>query len=220
MSRAARFWNRFADRYAARPIKDVAAYEALLADVAARLKPEDRVLEIGCGTGGTAIRLAGGVAQYLATDFSAEMIRIAKAKPAPPNLRFLLADAGAFPESGPFNAICAFNVLHLVDDLPDLLDQLRRALVPGGLLICKTWCFGDLPLRLRLLFRALRLVGLFPPAQFLRQAELHQTLHAAGFSIDATRVFGARAENPYFVARAMETSLADDSPSNSESHHR
>lgn len=205
MSGAARFWNRFADRYAARPIKDVAAYEALLEDVAARLKPDDRVLEIGCGTGGTAIRLAEGVAQYVATDFSAEMIRISRAKPAPLNLRFLLAEADALPEGGPFNAICAFNVLHLVDDLPGLLHRLRGGLAPKGLLICKTWCFGDLPLRFRLLFRALRLVGLFPPARFLTQAELHQTLQAAGFAVEATRVFGARAQNPYIVARATET---------------
>lgn len=205
MRRAARFWNRFADRYAARPIKDVAAYEALLADAAGRLGPEDLVLEIGCGTGGTAIRLAEGVAQYVATDFSAEMIRISKAKPAPPNLRFLLAEAGALPDGGPFDAICAFNVLHLVDDLPGLLHRLRGALAPNGLLICKTWCFGDLPLRFRLLFRALRLVGLFPPAQFLTQADLHQMLKAAGFAVEATRVFGSRAQNPYIVARATET---------------
>lgn len=205
MSGAARFWNRFAARYAARPIKDVAAYEALLEDVAARLKPDDRVLEIGCGTGGTAIRLATGVARYVATDFSAEMIRISKAKPAPPNLRFLLAEAGALPAGGPFNAICAFNVLHLVDDLPGLLHGLRGALAPDGLLICKTWCFGDLPLRFRVLFRALRLVGLFPPARFLTQADLHQTLQSAGFAIEATRVFGCRVQNPYIVARATET---------------
>lgn len=63
MSRAARFWNRFAGRCAARPIKDVAACEALLENVAVRLKPDDRVPEVGCGTGGTAIRLAEGVAQ-------------------------------------------------------------------------------------------------------------------------------------------------------------
>lgn len=207
MSSAAKFWNRFADRYAARPIKDVAAYEALLADAAARLGAGDRVLEIGCGTGGTAIRLAEGVQQYVATDFSAEMVRIATAKPAPPNLQFLLAEADALPDGGPFNVICAFNVLHLVDDLPGLLHRLRGGLAPDGLLICKTWCFGDLPLRFRLLFRALRLVGLFPPARFLTQAELHQTLQSAGFAIEATRVFGARAQNPYIVARATETPL-------------
>ena len=205
MSRAARFWNRFADRYAARPIKDVAAYEALLADAAGRLRLPDRVLEIGCGTGGTAIRLATGVAQYVATDFSAEMIRIAQAKAAPPNLRFVLAEAGALPAGGPFNAILAFNVLHLVDDLPGLLHGLRGGLAPGGVLVSKTWCFGDLPLRFRLLFRALRLVGLFPPARFLTQADLHRALLSAGFCIEATQVFGTRAQNPYIVARATET---------------
>ena len=205
MSGGASFWNRFADRYAARPIRDVAAYEALLDDVAARLQPAHRVLEIGCGTGGTAIRLAAGVSRYVATDFSTEMIRIAAGKPAPPNLHFMLAEAGAVPEGGPFDAVCAFNVLHLVDDLPGLLCRLRDGLAPGGLLICKTWCFGDLPLRVRLLLRALRLMGLFPPARFLTQADLHRTLQAAGFAIDATRVFGARAETPYIVARATET---------------
>jgi len=76
-----RFWNRVAARYAARPLKDVAAYEALLGDVAGRLQPTDTVLEIGCGTGGTAIRLAPRVAHWLATDFSSEMVRIAQAKP-------------------------------------------------------------------------------------------------------------------------------------------
>ncbi len=92
-NRSMRFWDRIAKRYAARQIKDVAAYEALLADVAARLNPGDRVLEIGCGTGGTAIRLASSVASYTATDFSAEMIRIARAKPAPDTLHFVRADA-------------------------------------------------------------------------------------------------------------------------------
>lgn len=208
MSDAASFWNRFAGRYAARPIKDVVAYEAMLADVAARLRPEDRVLEIGCGTGGTAIRLAPGVAQYIGTDFSAEMIRIAKGKGAPPSLRFLVSDAAELPEGGPFDTICAFNVLHLVDDLPVLLNHLRKGLVPGGQLIAKTWCFGDLPLRFRLLFRALRLVGLFPPAHFLTQTQLHKVIEDAGFAVKVTRVFGSRGENPYSVALATDMPCA------------
>lgn len=217
MTAAASFWNRFADRYAARPIKDVAAYEAMLADVVARLRPEDRVLEIGCGTGGTAIRLGACVSYYIATDFSAEMIRIAKAKVAPPTLSFQLAEAAEVPDGGGFDAICAFNVLHLVDDLPGLLRRLRHGLAPGGQLISKTWCFGDLPLRFRLMFRALRLVGLFPPARFLSQSRLRQLLEDAGFTVTVTRVFGTRGENPYIVAHATEMPCASVSQSQEES---
>lgn len=49
------FWNRFAARYAARPLKNIVADKPMFADLAARVKPTDPVLEIGCGTGGTAI---------------------------------------------------------------------------------------------------------------------------------------------------------------------
>jgi cyclopropane fatty-acyl-phospholipid synthase-like methyltransferase len=200
-SKGARFWNRFANRYAARPIKDTAAYEALVADVAARLRPTDHVLEIGCGTGGMAIRLAPSAATLRATDFSEQMVRIARAKPAPGNLRFDVASAETALDGGPFDAICAFNVLHLVDDLPGLLRDLYRNLHPGGLLICKTWCFADLGRRPRLLFSVLKTVGLFPPATSLTETQLRQMLQDAGFVLIDHRVFGSRPQNPYLVLR-------------------
>lgn len=200
-NRGQRFWDRVADRYAARPIKDIAAYDALIADVARRLCRADRVLEIGCGTGGTAIRLAPLVAQFTATDFSAEMVRIAKSKPAPENLRFVVSHAETALDGGPFDAICAFNVMHLVDDLPDLLGRIRAQLQPGGLLISKTWCFADLGVKLRLLFAVLRAFGLFPPATSLGVAELRQAILDAGFEIVDQRIFGSRSQNPYIVAR-------------------
>lgn len=124
-TKSQKFWNRFAERYAARPLKNVPAYEAMLADVAARLKVTDRVLELGCGTGGTAIRLAPGVARWIATDFSSGMVRIARAKPAGGNLTFVVTDdANAF-DGGPFDAVCAFSVLHLIDDMPAMLRSIR-----------------------------------------------------------------------------------------------
>ncbi len=196
-----RFWDRIAKRYAARQIKDVAAYEALLADVAARLKPGDRVLEIGCGTGGTAIRLASHVASYTATDFSAEMIRIARSKLAPATLHFERADAQRAFDGAPFDAICAFNVLHLVDDLPGLLRQIHFALKPGGLLISKTWCFADLGWKFRLLFAVLRLIGMFPSTARLTSASLTGAITEAGFVIIDQRIFGTHPQNPYSVAQ-------------------
>ncbi|WP_322515653.1 class I SAM-dependent methyltransferase [Rhodopseudomonas palustris] len=200
----AKFWDKVADRYAARPIKDPAAFEAMLADAAGRLRPTDRVLEIGCGTGSAAIRLAPHAAEWIATDFSAEMLRIARAKPAPANLRFVLADARSAFDGGPFDAICAFQVLHLVGDLPGTLAQIHAHLKPGGLLISKTWCFSEMSLKLRSLFFVLRSIGLFPRAQALTKPELRQTLRDAGFEIADERVFGDNPHGPYIVARKPE----------------
>ncbi|NJL08790.1 MAG: class I SAM-dependent methyltransferase [Methylacidiphilales bacterium] len=200
-ARHVRFWNRIADRYAARPIKDPAAFEAMLADAASRFSPTDRVLEIGCGTGSTAIRLAPQVAEWTATDFSPRMLHIARAKPAPENLRFVLADAGSAFDGGPFDAVCAFQVLHLVEDLPGTLARIYAHLPPGGLLIAKTWCFADMGLKLRSLFLVLRLLGIFPSANALTKTALRQTIRDAGFKIVDERVFGTNPHGPYIVAR-------------------
>jgi len=198
---AVQFWDRFADRYAARPIKDTSAYDAMLADVAGRLEPTDRVLEISCGTGSIAIRLAPHVATWTGTDFSAAMLRIASAKPAPDNLRFVLADAEQAVDGGPFDTICAFQVLHLVDDLPEALARIRARLKPGGLLIAKTWCFADMGFGLRALFLVLRALRLFPRVNALSKAALRQTIRDAGFVIEVDRVFGKNPHGPYMVAR-------------------
>jgi len=206
-TRNQKFWNRIAERYAARPLKNVPAYEAMLADVAARLKNTDTVLEIGCGTGGTAIRLAPGVARWTATDFSTEMVRIAQAKPAGDNVSFVVADATQSFVGGPFDAVCAFNLLHLVDDLPATLARIHAHLKPGGHLISKTWCFADMPLKLRALFRVLRAVGLFPAAASLSALQLRHALLDAGFVIADERCFGDYRQNPYIVARKPDSPL-------------
>jgi SAM-dependent methyltransferase len=200
-ARHVRFWNRIAERYAARPLKDPAAFEAMLADAAGRLSPADHVLEIGCGTGSTAIRLAPHVAEWTATDFSPEMLRIARAKSVPDNLRFVLADAQGALEGGPFDTVCAFQVLHLVEDLADTLARIHAQLKPGGLLIAKTWCFADMGLKLRSLFLILRLLGTFPSANALTKSALRQAICDAGFKIEGERVFGTNPHGPYIVAR-------------------
>ncbi|WP_373489172.1 class I SAM-dependent methyltransferase [Blastomonas sp.] len=191
-----RFWNRIAARYAARPLKNVPAYEAMLGDVASRLKGSDTVLEVGCGTGGTAIRLAQGVAQWTATDFSAEMVKIAKAKPSGRNVRFVVSDVSNAFDGGPFDAICAFNVLHLVDDLPEMLTRIHAHLKPGGQLICKTWCFADVNWALRALFPVLRVFGLFPVAASLGATQLRQSIRDAGFEIVDEHLLGIILRTP------------------------
>eukprot|EP01034_Spumella_vulgaris_P015479 gene15479-19772_t len=138
----ARFWDRTARQYAADPIVDMAGYETTLQRVLALLPPGQDVLEIGCGTGTTALRLAPFTRSLLATDVSQQMIAIAREKLAArpvPQLSFTVADADAqvFGQSA-WDAVLAFNMLHLVGDLDQALAQAVRALRPGGLLISKT----------------------------------------------------------------------------------
>ena len=138
-ARKARFWDRIAVKYAADPIADMAGYEATLRRVQSLLPADQDVLEIGCGTGSTALRLAPHTSRLLATDVSAGMIAIAREKLAArpvPQLSFAVADAET-PVAGQreYDVVLAFNVLHLVTDLDRALELAVQALRPGGMLI-------------------------------------------------------------------------------------
>ena len=76
----AAFWDRIAPKYATDPIADMAGYRHTLQRVQAMLRPEHHVLELGCGTGITALRLAPLTRRYVATDVSSQMIAIAHAR--------------------------------------------------------------------------------------------------------------------------------------------
>jgi ubiquinone/menaquinone biosynthesis C-methylase UbiE len=94
------------------------------------------VLEIGCGTGGFARRLAGRSQHVLALDLSGEMIRIARESSEQfPNIEFQLADVRDWPlpvES--FDCIASIATLHHLP-FPETLLKMKMALKPGGVLL-------------------------------------------------------------------------------------
>lgn len=209
--RKARFWDRIARKYAADPIADPAGYEATLRRVQGLLSPQHEVLEVGCGTGMTALRLAGGTRQYLATDLSAGMIAIARERQAAapqalPQLRFARADAER-PEPGPrrFDAVLAFNLLHLVDDLDQALAVVARALRPGGRFISKTPCIAEMnPLVPRLALPLMRAVGKAPPVLCFDETRLRAAIGRQGLLVEAVERHGTRGKDirAFIVARA------------------
>ncbi len=203
----ARFWDRTSRKYAKSAISDQAGYERTLDRTRALLKPGDRVLELGCGTGTTALRLAGDVRDYLATDVSAGMIAIANEKRAAgpiPSLVFRTATAEALAlDAAPFNAVLGFNYLHLVRDLPGTLRRIHALLAADGLFISKTPCVGEMNPLIRLALPAMRAIGMAPYAGVFRAAELSQHIGAAGFDILATENHATKGNDkrPYIVAR-------------------
>lgn len=204
----ARFWDRISRRYAKDTIADPGGYERTLDRTRALLTSADHVLELGCGTGTTALRLAGDVRSYLATDLSAGMIAIAREKLSAnvvPSLAFQVAalEVSIF-EAERYDVVLGFNYLHMIRDLPATLRRIHTLLSPGGLFISKTPCLGDMnPLLSRVLLPAMRVTGRAPYVSVFNQAELCMLVSSAGFEILATENHATRGDDrrPCIVAR-------------------
>jgi len=167
-----------------------------------------QVVELGCGTGTTALRLAGAARSYLATDISAAMIDIAERKRGTepvPGLAFRTATAEALAqETTRFDAVLGFNYLHLVRDVPGTLRSIHGLLKTGGLFVSKTPCLGNMNALIRLvLLPAMRAIGKAPHVGVFAATDLDREIRAAGFDILATEDHSTKGTKarPYIVAR-------------------
>lgn len=204
----ATFWNGMAERYSRRPVQDPETYDYTLGRVRAYLGPEDRVLEIGAGTGTTALKLADAAGRIVASDYSDAMIAIARRKATDQgaqNVSFDVAPAEA-PPAGPFDAVMTFNLLHLVSDLDTALAAMAAQIRPGGLFITKTPCLAgrEAGWKVRLMLRALPLMqwaGKAPRVNRFDTATLDTAIERAGLDIVETANHSETPPSRFVVAR-------------------
>lgn len=198
MSNAA-FWDKAAAKYATDPISDMDAYAKTRGRMREILQPHHRVLEIGCGTGSTALELADSVDRYVATDVSSQMIAIAQAKDAPPQLTFAVQDADALPGGG-HDVVIALNLLHLLPNLEEVLAGIYWALPSGGMLIAKTGLIKDGAWFLRPMIPVMRAIGKAPYVRNLSAEDLLHLMRDAGFEVSETLVQPGIAPRMFTVA--------------------
>ncbi|WP_141772642.1 class I SAM-dependent methyltransferase [Mycobacterium malmoense] len=103
-----------------------------------------RVLDVGCGAGAFAARLADHVEHVDAVDRSAAMIEAARQR-APANVTCILADVMELSlPAKHYDAIVSITALHHMP-LDDALRHLAPALRPGGVLAAVVLPRSDLP---------------------------------------------------------------------------
>ena len=202
------FWDRAAQRYAKMEMRNPDAYETTLTLVKARLRARDRVLELGCGTGATALRLAPCVADYVASDYSSAMIAIAhqaKDITGMENLTPVVASLGdgAIPE-GPYDVVLAFNLLHLLPERTAAFSEIFDLTRPGGYLISKTPCLGGLFRIFQPVLMVLRLFGKAPDFNFITPAALERDIVRAGFEVIERGDYPSGPPRRFIVAQRPE----------------
>ncbi len=192
MSDLAAFWDGIADRYVAKPVADQAAYAFTLERTRAHLRPEDRALELGAGSGATALALAPSVKHITATDVSTRMIELGRDRARAEgvkNVDFAIAEALEAPGlAGGYDVILAYNLLHLVPDLGKTLAFAHRNLKTGGRFISKTRCRPGIVRHLltSAVVGVMRALGKAPFVRFMTVEELDAAIEAAGFKIVET----------------------------------
>lgn len=203
----ARFWDGIARKYATAPIKDMPGYERSLECTQHLLDNSDTVLEIGCGTGTTALKLARFVFRIVGSDVSKEMVAIAREKAAAlgcQNSEFTVAAAERSPGSdGSYDAVLAFNLLHLISDRPSTLACIHRLLKPGGLFISKTPCLLEMNPLIRVAVPLMRFVGKAPFVSLFAAPALEAEIAGAGFVINERERHGTGRKDAriFIVAR-------------------
>lgn len=188
MAQSTKFWDKIAEGYAKQPIADEASYQKKLQVTRDYFRPDMEVLEIGCGTGSTALIHAPYVRQIRGIDFSAQMIAIAQEKAANQNITNVTFERSSIDEfkipTQTLDMVLALSILHLLEDKEATIAQVYDMLKPGGVFVTSTACLGDAMPWFKFIAPIGRWLGFFPLVKVFTVQELIDSLTDAGFTID------------------------------------
>lgn len=188
MSDLSPFWDKLADKYAAKPIDDEASYRLKLAKTQSYLRPNMELFEFGCGTGGTALEHAPHVAHIRAVDFSENMLDHARTKARQAgvsNVTFERGDITTMPIApASYDMVLGLSILHLLQNREAVIARVHQILKPGGIFVSSTACLGDSMRAFAFIAPIGRWLGKLPYLDIMSHDELRRSMTDAGFTID------------------------------------
>lgn len=148
-------------------------------------KPDERILDLGCGSGQLTAKIAEAGAHVIGIDLSPDMI--AQARANYPQIEFSVADATSFRLDQPVDAVFSNAVLHWVKDAAAAIACVCRALKPGGRFVMEQGGHGNT----RTLLAAVRDVAgeLESPWFYPTIGEYSALLERAGFEVRFATLF-------------------------------
>lgn len=172
------------------------------------LKSSDRVLDFACGTGPMALAMADAVNEVHAIDISSKMLAVGQRKANErglENIQFTqttLFDTRFKP--GSFDAILAFNILHLLPDMKTAVIRINELLKPGGIFISSSACLGEQKKVFYFFLNVLGKTGLLPKTNAFSAKELKETINNGGFHIEESKLTSETFPNLFITATKIE----------------
>lgn len=204
MEKSAKFWDRIAKRYSKQPIADEASYQKKLEVTREYLQPDMKVLEIGCGTGSTAIIHSPYVNHIHAIDISSKMIEIAQSKADAKNIGNITFEQLTIDEldiqDQTLDVVLGLSILHLLENKEEVIAKVYKMLKSGGIFVSSTVCLEDSMRWLKVIAPFAKLLGLMPLVKFFTKEELEGCLSNAGFDIEYSWLPG-KGKAVFLVAR-------------------
>ena len=187
MAQATKFWDKISEKYSKQPIADEAAYQKKLAVTRDYFRSDMEVLEIGCGTGSTAILHAPHVKHIRAIDFSANMIAIAQGKVEAEQIDNVTFEQATIEDlevpDQSLDVVLGLSILHLLRDRKGAIARVYEMLKPGGLFVTSTVCIGETMSWFKFIAPIGRRLGFLPFVEVLTVQTLADSLTQAGFEL-------------------------------------
>lgn len=152
--------------------------------------PDERVLDLGCGTGDLAAEMTRRGVAVVGVDRSAT--QLASAREKYPDLQLVRADARYSVFRPQFDGILSNAVLHWITDPDAAIDTMFRALRPGGRLVAEFGAAGNVATLRRGVRDAVSDAGFPKPEHswyFPTVGEYASRLEAAGFEVRRAETF-------------------------------
>ena len=185
MEKAEKFWDKQADNFDPADGDYGETFRQSVSLTQKHLNEDDVVLDFACGTGRMSIALADQVQMIDAIDISSKMIAAARKKAKQQDVTNVsFAHATLFAEQlqpNTFDVVMAFNILHLLEDVPNAVQRVNDLLKPNGRFISASACLGGKGL-MPLVFSLISKLGFVPSINKFTSSQLENMIVDNRFS--------------------------------------
>lgn len=182
-----KFWDRVSGWSKAESAANSALVKCINSKFGIHIKPDDTVLDFGCGTGAITLRIARNANEVYGVDISGGMLKRAELNRENQNIdnaSFIkITTLDEMFHDVSFQVITTFNVLQYIENRNALFKQFYKLLEPQGTLIVAVPCFGSMNSLSVLLVKLLRFIRIMPEIYYFSIDEIEKEITGAGLSI-------------------------------------